>query len=73
LRATTWGASPLEGEAQGIPKKLAAFTGAGGRQFGRANENALAAKGNAGEGWWRNQWAGAAAAWSAVKQAITTL
>jgi hypothetical protein len=39
-----------EGEAQGIPKKLAAFTGAGRRQIGRANANALAAEGNASEG-----------------------
>jgi len=38
-----------EGEAQDIPKKLAAFSGAGGRQIGRANANALAADGNAGE------------------------
>jgi hypothetical protein len=37
------------GEAQGIPKQLAAFTGPGGRQIGRANANALAAGGNAGE------------------------
>ena len=36
-------------EAQGIAKKLAAFTGAGGRPISRANANALAAKGNAGE------------------------
>ena len=47
---------PPKGEAQGIPQKLAAFTGAGGRQIGRANANALAAEGNAGEVWWRNQW-----------------
>jgi len=73
LRATTWGASPLEGEAQAIAKKLAVLAGAGGRPISRANANALAAEGDAGEGWWRNQWAGAAAAWSAVKQAITTL
>ncbi len=39
-----------KGEAQGIPKKLAAFTGAGGRQIGWANANAMAAKGNAGRG-----------------------
>ena len=32
---------PPKGEAQGISKKLAAFTGAGGRQIGRANANAL--------------------------------
>jgi hypothetical protein len=38
-----------KGEAQGIPEKLAAFTGAGGRQISLANANALAAKGNAGE------------------------
>ena len=38
-----------EGEAQGIPKKLAVLAGAGGRQIGRANAIALAAKGNAGE------------------------
>ena len=38
-----------EGEAQGIAEKLAAFIGAGGRPIGRANANALAAKGNAGE------------------------
>ena len=44
-----------EGEAQGIPKQLAAFSGAGGRPISRAKANALAAKGNAGEGWWRNQ------------------
>ena len=31
------------------------LAGAGGRQIGRANANALAAEGNAGEGWWRNQ------------------
>ena len=52
---------PPKGEAQGIPKQPAAFSGAGGRQIGRANANALAAEGNAGEdygaGWWRNQWA----------------
>jgi hypothetical protein len=41
--------------AQGIAKKLAVLAGAGGRQIGRANANALAAEGNAGEGWWRNQ------------------
>ena len=46
-----------KGKTQGIPKQLAAFTGAGGRQIGRANANALAAKGNANEDWWRNQWA----------------
>jgi len=40
---------PPESEAQSIPKKLAAFSGAGGRQIGRANANALAAKGDAGE------------------------
>jgi hypothetical protein len=38
-----------KGEEQDIPKKLAAFTGAGGRPIGRANETALAAKGDAGE------------------------
>ena len=38
-----------KGEAQGIPKKLEAFSGAGGRQISRTNANALAAKGNAGE------------------------
>ena len=38
-----------KGKTQGIPKKLAAFSGAGGRQIGRANSNALAAKGDAGE------------------------
>jgi len=38
-----------EGEAQGIPKQLAVLAGAGGRQIGRANANALAAKANAGE------------------------
>jgi hypothetical protein len=38
-----------EGESQGIPKKLAVLARAGGRQIGRANANALAAKGNAGE------------------------
>jgi hypothetical protein len=37
-----------EGEAQGIPKKLSAFSEAGGRQVSRANANALAAEGNAG-------------------------
>ena len=42
------GSAP-KGEAQGIAKKLAAFTGAGGRPISRANANALAAKGNAGE------------------------
>jgi len=40
---------PPKGEAQGIPKQLAAFTGAGGRQIGRANANALAAEGDASE------------------------
>ena len=40
---------PPKGEAQGIPKQLAAFSGTGGRPIGRANANALAAKGNAGE------------------------
>ena len=40
---------PPEGEAQGIAKKLAAFSGAGGRPIGRANANALATEGNAGE------------------------
>jgi len=39
-----------EGEAQGIAKKLAAFTGAGGRPIGRANASALAAEGTAGRG-----------------------
>ena len=34
---------------QGIAEKLAAFSGAGGRPIGRANANALAAKGNVGE------------------------
>ena len=38
-----------KGEAQGIAEKLAAFSGAGGRPIGRANANALAAEGNAGE------------------------
>ena len=38
-----------EGEEQGIPKQLAVLAGAGGRQIGRANANALAAKGDAGE------------------------
>jgi hypothetical protein len=38
-----------EGEAQSIPKKLAVLARAGGRQIGRTNTNALAAKGNAGE------------------------
>ena len=46
-----------KGKTQGIPKQLAVLTGAGGRQIGRANANALAAKGNANEDWWRNQWA----------------
>ena len=41
---------PPKGEAQSIPKKLAAFSGAGGRPIGRANANALAAKGTAGRG-----------------------
>jgi hypothetical protein len=40
---------PPKGEAQGIPKQLAVLAGAGGRQIGRTNANALAAKGNAGE------------------------
>ena len=39
-----------KGEAQGIAKELAAFTGTGGRPIGRANANALAAKGTAGHG-----------------------
>ena len=39
-----------EGEAQGIPKQLAVLARAGGRQIGRTNANALAAKGNAGRG-----------------------
>ena len=38
-----------KGEAQGIPEKPAAFTGAGRRPISRGNANALAAKGNAGE------------------------
>jgi hypothetical protein len=38
-----------EGEAQGIPKQLAVLAGAGGRQIGRGNANALAAEGDAGE------------------------
>ena len=38
-----------KGEAQGIREKPAAFSGAGGRPISRANANALAAKGNAGE------------------------
>lgn len=59
--------SPPEDEAQGIAKKLAAFSGAGGRQISRANANALAAKSNAGEGWWRNQWA-RAVIWVAVSK-----
>ena len=58
LRATTWGGEPSaggpsgppEGEAQAIPKQLAAFTGAGVRPIGRANASALAAEGNAGRG-----------------------
>jgi len=58
---------PPEGEAQGIPKKLAAFSGAGGRQISRTNANALAAKGDAGVGWWRNQW-GRAVIWVAVSK-----
>jgi hypothetical protein len=37
------------GEAQGIPKQLAVLARAVGRQIGRANANALAAEGNAGE------------------------
>jgi hypothetical protein len=41
---------PPEGEAQGIPKKLAALARARGRQIGRANTNALAAEGNEGRG-----------------------
>ncbi len=40
---------PPKGEAQSIPKKLAAFSEAGARQIGRANANVLAAEGNAGE------------------------
>ncbi len=36
-----------KGEAQSIPKKLAAFTKAGGRQISRTNANSLAAEGNA--------------------------
>ncbi len=40
---------PPEREAQGIAKKLAAFSGAKVRQIGRANANALTAKGNAGK------------------------
>ena len=48
---------PPKAETQGIAKQLAAFSGAGGRPIGRANANALAAKGNANEGWWRNHWA----------------
>ena len=40
---------PPKGEAQGIPKQLAVLARAGGRQIGRANANALAAKGNAGK------------------------
>ena len=39
-----------KGKTQGIPKQLAVLTGAGGRQIGRANANALAAKGTAGRG-----------------------
>ena len=42
--------SAPKGEAQAIPKQLAAFSGAGGRQISRANANALAAKGTAGRG-----------------------
>ncbi|MDH4404419.1 MAG: hypothetical protein QE276_00145 [Cyanobium sp. D14.bin.5] len=56
-----------EGEAQDIAEKLAAFSGDGGRPIGRANANALAAKGNTGEGWWRNQWA-RAVIWVAVSK-----
>ncbi|MDH4404422.1 MAG: hypothetical protein QE276_00160 [Cyanobium sp. D14.bin.5] len=56
-----------EGEAQGIPKQLAVLARAGGRQIGRANANALAAKGNAGKDWWRNQWA-RAMIWVAVSK-----
>lgn len=40
---------PPKSETQGIPKKLAAFSGAGGRQTGRTNANALAAEGEAGK------------------------
>jgi hypothetical protein len=40
---------PPKAEAQGIPKQLAAFSGAGGRQIGRANANVLAAEGDASE------------------------
>ena len=36
-------------EAQGVPKQLAVLARAGGRPIGRANANALAAKGNAGK------------------------
>ena len=39
-----------KGEAQSIPKQLAVLARAGGRQIGRTNANALAAKGNAGRG-----------------------
>ena len=56
-----------EGEAQGIAKQLAAFSGGGGRPIGRANANALAAEGDAGEGWWPNQWA-RAVIWVAVSK-----
>ena len=37
-----------KGEAQGISKQLAAFSGAGRRPINWANAKALAAKGNAG-------------------------
>jgi hypothetical protein len=56
-----------EGEEQGIAEKLAAFSGTGSRPIGRANANALAAEGDAGEGWWRNQWA-RAVIWVAVSK-----
>jgi len=47
-----------KGEAQGIAKQLAAFSGAGGRPISRALR---------GESWWRNQWA-RAVIWVAVSK-----
>ena len=40
---------PPKGESQGIPKQLAVLAGAGGRQIGRTNANALVAEGDAGK------------------------
>ena len=46
--ASAAGGAP-KGEAQDVAEELATFSRAGGRPIGRSNENALAAKGNAGE------------------------